>query len=273
MMYFGINIAGALLIILGTILYILGLIMYGIIKCCGFCKITTTTKSRFPPRSRGIFMTVVLLLFVAFLFLVLILCQTKGAATMFDGISGVSDGPAGVATIVFSAATALQSTFINLSEEVLLPTLVDLNSTICNVINWQGIETDLKLLNHSLYDLPNIRHVRSLLHQVQSNTNNITSLIDDTLNDITTITNEKSKTVNATYVVLADLAVVNNSLIQINRTLTQGQVAVGGLQNYFTTFFGAAGPTSYSFSDTDGLLDSLQHDVTAASRNDTPGRG
>ncbi|KAJ1420404.1 hypothetical protein B484DRAFT_130750 [Ochromonadaceae sp. CCMP2298] len=59
----------------------------------------------------------------------------------------------------------------------------------------------------------------------------------------------------------------------LRATTSGGQSAVDQAGFIFMGFFGAGGAGNWSFSDTDGLVDWLQHDVALAQRNSTPGYG
>jgi len=268
-LYAVIGIIGALVVILGTILYI--------IFFCGFdfCCVTSCCKRKafLAKNQRQICALTVLTVFFAFLVTVIILCYTNGIAVIFDGVAETADAPSGFATVTYRMSTALMPTFVAMMGSVVLPTLRDLNTTVNSAISYEAIVDDLESLNATVGRLPNLKKIIHALDTIDAGVDQLSSDIDGVNQDYTDYQTAKTNINDATYVCLTDLRRLNASLEWISGNVTVGEAVVADLADLYVNLFGAAGPNSYSPSDTDGILDEAQHDVRLATRNDTRGGG
>jgi len=274
LMYAAIAWAAALLLILGTLIYALYALCLKVYKCCvAQGCVPAHAKALISPQRRHIASTALLSVFCLLLFVLLMLAVTLGLNELFAGTSEVPDGPRGAAQLFYRMALAMQPTFISVMSTVVLPTLQVTNQTLTEAISFPALEADLRVLNMTFHLLPDVAKMRSQLRQVSYNTGNLSSLIGDTLLDASALQAARADLLTAAYVLLADLVYTNSSLANLSSTISDGQRAVAQLDVLYVDFFGRGGPENYSFSDTNGSIDLIQHDMTVTRRNSTPGQG
>ena len=130
-------------------------------KCCGFSE-THDGKMAYSQFGRvaAVVLMVAFLVAATTLIIISIVLGNYGLSTALPNLDSGFDS---AALVVQSSVPPLVTLAIALSADVLLPSLLKLNTTVSNVVDLVKLETALASLNVSMYNLPNVTVTISLV--------------------------------------------------------------------------------------------------------------